>query len=92
MPQQGVSRDVKGNPIALVVKSDDTIETRQLVVDRAIKNYWLVASGIDAGDRVVVEGTSKVRTGSAVTTVELKFDSQTGAMVSQNAATTSASN
>ena len=92
VPQQGVSRDVKGNPIALVVKSDDTIETRQLVVDRAIKNYWLVASGIDAGDRVVVEGTSKVRTGSAVTTVELKFDSQTGAMVSQNAATTSASN
>ncbi|MGR0278044.1 efflux RND transporter periplasmic adaptor subunit [Marinomonas dokdonensis] len=92
VPQQGVSRDVKGNPIALVVKSDDTIETRQLVVDRAIKNYWLVASGIDAGDRVVVEGTSKVRTGSAVTTVDLKFDSQTGAMVSQNAATTSASN
>ncbi|MEO9655949.1 efflux RND transporter periplasmic adaptor subunit [Marinomonas sp.] len=91
VPQQGVSRNVKGNPIALVVNGDGIIETRQLVIDRAIKNYWLVASGIDAGDRVVVEGTSKVRTGSAVTTVELKFDSQTGAMVSQNAATTSAS-
>ena len=91
VPQQGVARDVKGNPVAFVVTADNTIEKRQLVIDRAIKNYWLVSSGIHAGDKVVVEGTSKVRTGSEVTTVELKFDSQTGAMVSQNAATTSAS-
>lgn len=91
VPQQGVARDVKGNPVAFVVTDDNIIEKRQLIIDRAIKNYWLVSSGINAGDKVVVEGSSKVRSGSAVTTVELTFDSQTGAMVSQNAATTSAS-
>lgn len=91
VPQKGVSRDVKGNPIAYVVSADNVIEKRILVTTRAIGNEWLVASGINAGDKIVVEGSSKIRTGSEVTAVELKFNSQTGAMMAQNVATTSLS-
>ena len=92
VPQKGVSRDVKGNPIAYVVMADNTIEKRILKTEKAIGNQWLISSGINAGDKLVVEGSSKVRPGSAVTTVELTFDTQTGAMLSQNKATTSSSN
>ncbi|MBD5769667.1 MAG: efflux RND transporter periplasmic adaptor subunit [Marinomonas colpomeniae] len=92
VPQKGVSRDVKGNPIAYVVTADNIIEKRILTTERAIGNQWLISSGINAGDKVVVEGSSKIRTGSAVTAVELTFDTQTGAMLAQNEATTSSSN
>ncbi|GAB3480462.1 efflux RND transporter periplasmic adaptor subunit [Marinomonas epiphytica] len=80
VPQQGVSRDVKGHPVALVVRQDNKIERRLLEVDRAIGNQWLVISGISIGDRVVVEGSSKVRSGSSVAPVALTFDPTTGKM------------
>lgn len=92
VPQKGVSRDVKGNPIAYVVTADNTIEKRMLKTEKAIGNQWLISSGINAGDKIVVEGSSKVRPGSAVTVVELTFDTQTGSMLEQNEATTSSSN
>ncbi|MCB5161064.1 efflux RND transporter periplasmic adaptor subunit [Marinomonas algarum] len=85
VPQQGVSRDVKGNPIALVVNDNNVIETHQLTVERAIGNQWLVLAGIEPGDKVVVEGSLKVRTGSEVTTVTMQRDSKTGAIVMANA-------
>ncbi|GGN15364.1 MULTISPECIES: efflux RND transporter periplasmic adaptor subunit [Marinomonas] len=85
VPQQGVSRDVKGNPIAYVVNADNVIESRILTVERTVDNQWLVTDGIKAGDKVVVEGSLKIRSGSEVTTVNMKRDSQTGAIVADNA-------
>jgi len=66
VPQQGVTRDPKGNAIALVVDSSDKVEQRTLTVDRAIGSRWLVTEGLRAGDRVIVEGLQKVRPGVAV--------------------------
>jgi membrane fusion protein (multidrug efflux system) len=43
-----------------------------LVVDRAIGNTWLVTSGLDSGDRVIVEGMQKVRPGAEVRVVSLE--------------------
>lgn len=71
-PQQAVSRDVKGNPIALLVGPEDKIEVRMLTVDRAIGNKWLVTSGLSVGDRIVAEGAQKVRPGAAVKVVSLE--------------------
>jgi membrane fusion protein (multidrug efflux system) len=63
-PQQGVSRDRKGNPVALLVGRDDKVEQRMITVDRAIGDKWLVTSGLAPGDRVIVEGVQKVRPGA----------------------------
>ncbi|TDO98136.1 efflux RND transporter periplasmic adaptor subunit [Marinomonas balearica] len=87
VPQQGVSRDLKGNPIAFVVNDQNKIEKRILKTERALGNQWLVVSGINAGDWVVVEGTAKIRAGSLVNTVQLQMDTQSGAMVAVNEAT-----
>ncbi len=64
VPQQGVSRDTKGNPVAWVVGAADKVEQRPLELDRAIGSGWLVAKGLAPGDRVIVEGLQKVRPGS----------------------------
>jgi membrane fusion protein (multidrug efflux system) len=72
IPQQVVSRDPKGNPIALVVNGESKVEQKMLTLERAIGNQWLVASGLTTGDRVVTEGMQKVRPGDAVR--EVPFD------------------
>jgi membrane fusion protein (multidrug efflux system) len=67
--QQGVSRDSKGNAIALVLDASNKVEQRILTVDRAIGDKWLVTSGLKAGDRLIVEGLQKVRPGMPVNAV-----------------------
>ncbi len=66
VPQQAVSRDPKGNPTALIVDGEDKIQLRRLTLDRAIDDKWLVSSGLESDDRVVVEGLQKVRPGTSV--------------------------
>ncbi|MBJ7549756.1 efflux RND transporter periplasmic adaptor subunit [Marinomonas ostreistagni] len=88
VPQQGVSRDVKGNAIAYIVTADNKVEQRILETERSIGNQWYVTDGIKAGDRVVVQGSLKIRPGAEVTAVELQRDPQTGRIVEANAATT----
>ena len=66
IPQQSVSRDTKGNPIAMVVNAAKKVEMRQLTIDRAIGSQWLVASGLAFGDHLIVEGLQKARPGAEV--------------------------
>jgi len=69
IPQQGVSRDHKGNPFALIVDTAGKVVQRMLTLDRAINDKWLVSAGIAPGDRVIVEGMQRVRPGAAVKVV-----------------------
>ncbi|MBW1800807.1 MAG: efflux RND transporter periplasmic adaptor subunit [Deltaproteobacteria bacterium] len=74
IPQQAVSRDPKGNPIALIVDPEGKVQQRMLTLDRAIGDKWLVARGLQEGDRLVVEGMQKVRPGVSVK--EVSFDNR----------------
>jgi membrane fusion protein, multidrug efflux system len=72
VPQQGVSRNPKGEPTALVVDEADTVQQRMLTLNRAIGDQWLVTSGLAAGDRVVVEGMLSVRPSTVVKVVPVQ--------------------
>lgn len=69
IPQQGVSRTPKGEPVALVVDEAGKVQQRMLKLNRAIGDQWLVSSGLAAGDRVIVEGMLNVRPGATVKAV-----------------------
>ncbi len=69
VPQRGVTRDPKGQAIALVVDASNRVERRALVAERAIGSAWLVTEGLVAGDRVIVDGVQKVRPGDEVAVV-----------------------
>ena len=74
VPQQGISRDPKGNAIALVVGKDNKAELRPVQISRAIGDQWLVESGLAAGDKVIVEGLQKVQPGMDLQVTELADD------------------
>lgn len=69
IPQESVMRDPKGNPFVFVVKDNDEIEQKPIVIDRAVGNKWLLQSGIKSGERVVIEGIQKVKHGDKVKVV-----------------------
>lgn len=63
VPEQGVTRDQKGQPTALVVNRQGVLEQRSLKVGQTVGSKWLVTSGVAAGDRVVVEGAQSAQAG-----------------------------
>lgn len=65
-PQQGVSRNERGEPTALVVNAQNKVELRKIAVDRAVGNRWIVTSGLRAGDRLIVEGLVGLQPGATV--------------------------
>ena len=66
VPQSGVAFDRSGNATAMVVGKDNTAELRQLIIDRAIGSNWLVSSGLQAGDQVIVSNLQKLAPGAPV--------------------------
>lgn len=68
-PQQGVTRDPKGNPIAWVVDKAEKVEQRSLELDRAIGDKWLVTKGLAPGDKLIVDGLQRIRPGDSVRAV-----------------------
>ena len=61
VPQRGVSRDERGNATALIVDADGMVQSRKLTVAQTVGTNWLVRSGINGGDRVIVEGLQYAR-------------------------------
>lgn len=70
VPQVAISRDVKGNALAYVINENNTIEERTLTTGQALGDQWIVESGLQAGERIVVEGMQKIRGGSVVSVVK----------------------
>jgi membrane fusion protein (multidrug efflux system) len=69
VPQQGVTRDQKGQPYALVAGKEGKVEQRMLTLDRTVGDDWLVTKGLAADDQVIVEGLQRIRPGAEVKTV-----------------------
>jgi membrane fusion protein (multidrug efflux system) len=65
IPQSAVN-DVQGQYMVSVVSSDDVVEIRSVEVGETVGKNWIITKGLKADERVVVEGTQKVKTGMKV--------------------------
>lgn len=72
VPQQGVSRNNRGEPTVLLVNTENKVELRVLSADNTIGNQWLVTKGLKSGDRVILEGMDRIKVGDIVRPVALK--------------------
>jgi membrane fusion protein (multidrug efflux system) len=69
VPQMAVTRDTKGNPTALVIGADGKVELRVIQTRRAVGDKWLVSEGLNAGDKLIVDGLQKIAPGMPVKAV-----------------------
>ena len=65
VPQQA-SFDLQGTPEIAVVDSANPVAIRPVTVGDTVGNQWIVRDGVQPGERVIVEGLQKVRTGMMV--------------------------
>ena len=71
VPQQGVTRNPRGEATAMVVGAGNKVEMRTLIANQAIGNKWLVTEGLKAGDRLIISGLQKIKPGVEVKVQEV---------------------
>lgn len=65
-PQQGVTRNPKGQAVAMVVGEGNKVEPRILEVEPTPSSFWRVRSGLKAGDKLITEGLQFIQPGVEV--------------------------
>lgn len=69
LPQRAVQMSEQG-PTVLSVNAEDIVAVRQIHVGEQRDGKWLITSGLEPGDRVIISGVQKVRAGQKVQAVE----------------------
>lgn len=72
VPQTSV-QFIQGKPNVLLVDADNKIKFQLVEVGEHYKNFWEIVSGVKSGDRVVLTGAQKLRTGSEISPIETEF-------------------
>lgn len=88
VPEVAVTHDPQGNATALVVQAGDKVALRKLVLGPTHGNAWVVESGLEEGDRVIVDGVQKAQPGAVVTVSESPAAPGNGTTVADAAAAT----
>jgi membrane fusion protein (multidrug efflux system) len=69
LPEEAVSHNRKGESLALVVGTDHKVVEKIIKTNDLVNNQWVIESGLNDGDQVIVDGKQKVAPGILVTTV-----------------------
>mgnify|MGYP000949220829 CR=1 FL=1 len=65
VPQRAVT-EMQGKFLVAVVGADNKVEIRPVTVGDRVGSDWLISEGLKPGERVIAEGTQKVRPGMLV--------------------------
>lgn len=60
VPQRATQRKPNGDLGIWIVDSNNHAQPRQIKAIEAYKDYWIVEEGLEAGDRVIIEGYQKI--------------------------------
>jgi membrane fusion protein, multidrug efflux system len=63
VPQAAIQRDPAG-AFALVVGSDGNVAQKRVSAENTLGNNWVVTSGLQAGDQIIVSGIQAVKPGA----------------------------
>ncbi|MBA2935017.1 efflux RND transporter periplasmic adaptor subunit [Sphingomonas sp. CGMCC 1.13654] len=69
LPEAAVTHDAKGQASVLVVGADGKVASKKVTDNGLSDNQWVVSGGIAAGDKIIVQGSSKAKPGQAVRAV-----------------------
>ncbi|MEB0136750.1 efflux RND transporter periplasmic adaptor subunit [Actimicrobium sp. CCC2.4] len=71
VPQQAVQRTGQEATVMLV-GAEDKVVVRKIKTSTSQGNKWIVTDGLNAGDKVIVEGFQKIKPGATVKTIQWK--------------------
>jgi len=83
VPRYAVQESQQGK-FVLIIDAENRVKSRNITVGRSISTFWVARSGLSKGDRLVVEGLQKVRSGIEVTPIQKYLDTKTGALLTQD--------
>ncbi|MGL4713714.1 MAG: efflux RND transporter periplasmic adaptor subunit, partial [Shewanella sp.] len=67
IPQKAITRNSKGEAVAMIVNEQGLVESKIVTTAEVINNQWRITSGLAVGDKLIVEGLQKIRPGAPVT-------------------------
>jgi membrane fusion protein (multidrug efflux system) len=77
VPQQAVMRTADG-AVVMTVDGSGTVTPRPVKTDGAYNNAWIISSGLNHGDQVIVEGLQKAKPGAKVKPIPWTPDGTAG--------------
>lgn len=66
IPQKAVLRDGRGNAQVYILGAENTVDLRPVRLGAPLEDRWLVQSGLEPGETVVIEGAQKLYPGATV--------------------------
>ena len=66
VPQQALTRDPQGNATVWVVGPNDTAVQKTVTADRTQGQFWVVTNGLNAGDKIITQGTATLTPGMKI--------------------------
>ncbi|MFT3968351.1 MAG: efflux RND transporter periplasmic adaptor subunit [Sphingobium sp.] len=66
VPQQAVQRDLGGEAFVFLAGPDDKVVRRAVTAERTHGTNWVVTKGLEAGDKVITQGTNNLRPGADI--------------------------
>lgn len=87
VPEQAVQRDISGQAQLMIVKANQTAETRPVSLGQLYKGFYVVNSGIKAGEKVIVEGHDRIQQPEQplkITQWKSQYSTDVGTLQTQN--------
>ena len=66
VPQQAVQRDIGGEAYVYIVGPGNKAVRRNVNATRTFGPNWVVSGGLNAGDKVITQGTANLKSGAAL--------------------------
>ncbi len=79
VPQRAITRNTKGEAVAMVIDAEGKVAARIVTTAEVINNQWRITDGLTVGDQLIVEGLQKIRPGAPVKAGPLVADKKSQA-------------
>jgi len=74
IPQKSVQIEQNGEKSVWLIGSDEKATRRAISTGASYRNHWVVSNGLEAGDRLIVEGTMQLKEGVRLEAQKIEMD------------------
>ena len=74
MVPQTATFEQQGNIMIFKLGADNKVETSIVKIKGSVGNLYVVESGVDTNDKIIVSGVGKLRNGMVITPQETSFE------------------